>query len=232
MKWLVIFDNVSDASILKQYWPDVSRGSVIVTCRSPEIARQFSKKRLHVDSFDPSVGSEFLLSLAVEHYPPRMREAELAAVISEAVGNHPLALDMIGCHMRSCGKSMEHFIRDHPNFERDFIFRPDLVCGLESANEGLVSDVFALNSGNVIPMDSHSRLLICMLAFLDPDGAPLDLFTGHTRETMLVILISFHLRHSFFTDTVEGSVTGQTMPKTFATWMRSSRIRLRIHTCE
>lgn len=113
-------------------------------------------------------------------------DTRIATFIADAVGNHPLALNMIGCHVRRCGKSMQHFIRDNPTFERDFLFRRDRKLGAEYITERTVGDVFARSVGeiNMLPAQSPARTLLSLLAFLDPDGTPLSVFTGHTVEAM------------------------------------------------
>lgn len=180
----MILDNVSNPGLLQDFWSVFSRGSVIITCRSPETATLYPKNKVLVDSFTIDTASNFVLFLVGNKDNPSERDRELAVAISKAVGNHPLALTMVGSYIRRCGKSMRHFILENPHFERAFMFHPDLTCGVESANERSVKSALALTFQTALPMESHSRLLICMLAFLDPDGAPLEIFRGHTKEAM------------------------------------------------
>jgi len=185
IEWLIVFDNVSDRSILDEYWRVASKGSAIVTCRSPEIASLYAKTKLEVDCLGPQEGPEFLLSLCRRNPYWDEREFGLATAVSRVVGNHPLTLNMIGCHLRQCGKSLEHFLRDNPTFERDLVIRQDPLVRPENAHERSVSDIFALNAKGTTSLDGPPRLLVNMLAFLDPDGVPLDLFTSHSRDAML-----------------------------------------------
>ena len=184
IEWLIVFDNVSDRSILDGYWKVASKGSVIVTCRSPEIASLYATAKLEVECFGCQEGPGFLLSLCKRNSYWNEREFGLATTVSRIVGNHPLTLNMIGCHLRQCGKSLEHFLRDNPNFERDLVIRQDSLVRPESAHERSVSDIFALNANGTTPLDGPCRVLVNMLAFLDPDGVPLDLFTSHSRDAM------------------------------------------------
>lgn len=186
MDWLIVFDNASDPSLVEKYWPHASGGSVIVTCRNPEIAERFSRMRFKVESFDQDNARKFLFSVLGSNGPHTAQDISIVEKIAEAVGNHPLALNLVGSHIRCCGKTLGDFVREHPDFERNFIFRQDLQLGREGNNERSVSDAFALNSGpgGLYPLNEDARLLMNMLAFLDPDGAPLELFMHHTKEAM------------------------------------------------
>lgn len=192
-KWLVIFDNVTDATALGSYWPHAAAGSVIITCKSPQIAKEFSNSsqhRIHLEPFSTSVATSFVLHVADEgNNNPTAKDRHLATQIAKAVGNHPLALHMVGCRIRRCGRSLSSFIQNHPAFERDLLFRTDIAHGLESTNQQSISEIFAMNIGSKVciqPMESSAKLLIGMLAFLDPDGGPFSLFTGNTKKRMYV----------------------------------------------
>ncbi|CAM1508137.1 Fc.00g049850.m01.CDS01 [Cosmosporella sp. VM-42] len=174
IRWLVIFDNApSDPRLLESYWPQAAKGSIIVTCRSPEIANRFAVDRvgrIHVEPFDTKAATQFLLSLIDKECDPSHEEMMLALKISKSVGNHPLALDMIGCHIRRYGKSLVSFVHDHPTIERDFLFRSDLKVWTENAYQSFVDDALAMNLGTAVT--GH-------------DGIPLSLFTDNSRENML-----------------------------------------------
>lgn len=190
VRWLLVFDNVSNMSLLESYWPQASKGSIIITCRSAEIANRFASEKLSnilVDPFTTSVASRFLLSLVDKNLSHSPEEELLALKVSESVGNHPLALDIIGCYLRKCGKSLTTFAREHPTFERDFLFQPGLAEWTENSYQRSISNAWTMNlsaAGLDQSLDAGSTLLIQMLAFLDEDGAPLSLLTNNKRDEM------------------------------------------------
>lgn len=186
-KWLVIFDNVEDASIVEPCWARTSAGAILVTCRNGETARQVSTRRngipltVEVEPFSLLPAAEFLLTgLGIS--PPSRGDEKAAIHIARCVGHHPLALDLIGGYIRRCGLTMEQFTRQYPTPERDVLFHESSVANLW--------DMYLGDNGESgRGLDANAKLLIQMLALLDGDGAPLFLFTNMVREDMQVILV-------------------------------------------
>ncbi|KAK2593350.1 hypothetical protein QQS21_008960 [Conoideocrella luteorostrata] len=189
-KWLLIFDNVENLSLLDSYWPKAGKGSIIITCRSPEIGKRFCHEelgRVQVSPFNRGVASDFLLSLIDKQHCATDEEARVALNISDSVGRHPLALDMVGCYVRRCGYSLVRFIQQHPSFEQDLLFRDNLRVWSENMYQRFFNN--SLGLGSTVynhALDPFSECLVQMLAFLDADGVPLDFFRNNSKESMLL----------------------------------------------
>lgn len=189
-RWLLIFDNVDDSSHVEPYLPQATKGSVIMTSKRADIAYRFASSplaRILLEPFSIETGSRFLLSLVKEAAVPSRDDTELACKVSRAVGNHPLALDLLGSYMRKCNKSLRRFIQEHPTYDRAFIFQPGLAQWTENAYLRFVSNTWAMSlSAGDTRFDSSARLLIQMLAFLDADDVPVSLIKENDGTKMQV----------------------------------------------
>lgn len=133
-------------------------------------------------------GTQLLLKITDTH-ESNLREKAAAKLITDALGHLPLALDLVGNYVKGLGKSLSSFWREHPHFETDFLFNPDLTTWTPAHFEESISRIWALHiypnfqdtSGH---LDAKSYWLINMVAFLDRDGVPLSLFQNATREAM------------------------------------------------
>ncbi|OTA96823.1 hypothetical protein M434DRAFT_27437 [Hypoxylon sp. CO27-5] len=189
--WLMIFDNVEELALLQTYWPQGSNGSIIITTTSKSIARYYAEghQTIPVEPFNGETGTHMLLKLTGMD-ESAIEERNTANLIADALGNLPLALDLVGNYVLSLGKSLSSFWREYPRFETDFLFNPNLVRWTPTHFEESISRIWALHlyPNSLITnghLNANSRRLINMLAFLDKDGTPLSLFQAATPEAML-----------------------------------------------
>lgn len=177
---------------MNSFWPRAGKGSIIITCKSPEIAKQFSHNkvgRIQIKPFSAQVASNFLLSLIDKDHSATEEELQLALDISTSVGYHPLALDMVGCYIRRCGYSLVRFLEQHPSFETDLLFRDNLTVWSANIYQRFVDNALHLGLGSAVyscALDPSSECLLQMMAFLDVDGIPVEFFTQNSKEAMSV----------------------------------------------
>ncbi|KAK0732169.1 hypothetical protein B0H67DRAFT_475065 [Lasiosphaeris hirsuta] len=174
-KWLLIFDNVTDSSVVSSNWPRTSRGAVLVTCKSWAIASRFSSMAgrktaaVSVDVFEPRAATMFLLSF-LDTEAPTPADEKLASRIAQSVKYHPLALKMVGSYIRRRQNTLAAFLQEHPDFERDFLFHPALEESIDEKDLRHQSTIANVWAKSVQCLDTNTRLLIDMLALLDEDG--------------------------------------------------------------
>ncbi|KAI2462929.1 hypothetical protein F4781DRAFT_441392 [Annulohypoxylon bovei var. microspora] len=190
-KWLIIFDNVEDSTLLQPYWPLESSGSIIITTTNENVARPYvgNDRAIVMEPFSVETGTQLLLKVTNTD-ESNLEEKMAAELITDALGNLPLALDLVANYTRSLGKPLSSFWREHPHFETDFLFNPELTTWTPPHFEESISRIWALhiypNTQNPSGLlDVKSCGLINMLAFLDKDGVPLSLFQDTTPEAML-----------------------------------------------
>lgn len=109
---------------------------------------------------------------------------EIAArSISAALGNLPLALDVIGSYIASTGVRIHHFLQNHPRFQQDFIFsNTSQHRWTAQTYQRPINATFTMK---IKDMDESAQLLMDLLAVLDPSGVPTELFEGRETESKL-----------------------------------------------
>ena len=195
VRWLIIYDNIQDCKILEQYWPRATKGAIIMTSRNPGIARHFTnvQARIEVLPFSLPDGESFLLSLLQDNENRHSSEEdrEAASKISLAIGNLPLALNLVGSYILSTGMSSRRFLDTNRHFERNFLFNEATHLWDTQSYQNSINTTWIINTsppGSKPVLDNNTLSLIQMLAFLDGDGVPLSLFLAKERDDMSVFL--------------------------------------------
>ena len=199
VRWLIIYDNIQDCKILEQYWPRATKGAIIMTSRNPGVARHFANvpARIEVLPFSLHDGESFLLSLLQDNENRNSSEEdrETASKISQAVGNLPLALSLVGSYISSTGMSSRRFLDTNRHFERNFLFNEATRLWDTQSYQNSINTTWIINTsppGSKPVLDNDTLSLIQMLAFLDGDGVPLSLFSAKERDDMSVLLKSIN----------------------------------------
>lgn len=181
---MLIFDNAEDPALLDAYWPKGANGSIIVTTRNPDIARLFAISRIELGPFNKTESREFLVKLVYSEDAEQVDFNESASnaadQIASALGHLPLALDLVGSYAAATGMTLPRFLEVHCEFDRRFIFQGSTSLHWDAqAYQRSLNNTFTFN---LEFMDPISRLLIDIVAFLDPDGVPTTLFHPRLPE--------------------------------------------------
>lgn len=93
----MICDNVEDPTPLRDYWPQTVNGSVMLTTAKQVVAHRFTGVQgiIEMEPFSGETGTELLLKVAAVDATDS-NERKAAKLISDALGNLPLALDLEG----------------------------------------------------------------------------------------------------------------------------------------
>jgi hypothetical protein len=178
-RWLLVFDNVEDPGLLDAYWPKGAHGSIIVTTRNPDVQR-YAMSKIELGPFNETESREFLLKLVYNENAEQVDHSNAADQIATTLGHLPLALDLVGSYAAAAGMTLPRFLEVHSKFDRKFIFQdPTNLCWDAKAYQRSLNNTFTFNFDY---MDPVSRLLIDIVAFLDPDGVPTALFHPKSRE--------------------------------------------------
>lgn len=109
--WLLIFDNVEEIALVKNFIPAITRGHILLTTRAKAMGR--IAQRIELEKMQPDEGALFLLRWANIIAPnATLNEASAsdrtkAREISEIMDGLPLALDQAGAYIEetACGLS-------------------------------------------------------------------------------------------------------------------------------
>lgn len=159
--WLLIFDNADDLEVLRQAWPGDSRGSVLITTRDFDTARNPAPAGFHVQTFDDDTGSEMLLNL-VGLDANVASNREKAKAIANTLGGLPLALSQIGGFISQRKLPLQDFI---PLYERN-------AAKIDSRRTGVTNYDHTLSTVwemSLSKLSGDSLKLLNLFAFFEPD---------------------------------------------------------------
>ncbi|EUC45997.1 hypothetical protein COCMIDRAFT_25875 [Bipolaris oryzae ATCC 44560] len=168
--FLMVFDNADDPSILMDFCPASTYGSIIITSRNPFTQDYLAQHALPVKSFTGDEGSKFLHSMIPSDRPPSAEDEEAILWLTRFFGGLPLALRQVGAYITHLNCSPSHFKQLYEKFPG---FIDDYKPPGALKHEKTVSDVWELSS-RILSEDS--RIILDTMSLLDPDSIPAELF--------------------------------------------------------
>ncbi|HEY7418432.1 MAG TPA: FxSxx-COOH system tetratricopeptide repeat protein, partial [Ktedonobacteraceae bacterium] len=181
-RWLLLFDNVEDLSLLQEYIPEGNQGHILLTTRQQAVSGEI--RRISIDEMDPETGGYFLLKrakkieadAALDTVPAE--EMLQAKVLSAMLGGLPLALDQAGGFIErtrcSLSRYMQLYEKEHARLLAEHGFPGDTTKYAET-----VATTWSLSFERVAQAEEVGPAaadLLRMCAFLAADSIPLRLF--------------------------------------------------------
>ena len=113
-KWLIVFDNADDPTILSDFWPSEGYGSVLVTSRDPMAKSQFffGEAGIEFESLSIPDAAEFLKRLTRKEDQQNSEEASQA--IARRLDGLSLAIAQIAAIIRRRNLLLVEFSRTLP----------------------------------------------------------------------------------------------------------------------
>ena len=179
--WLLVFDNMEDVSDLSRYFPLSCKGtsSVIMTTQNAQtypVTKDFLK--LDIRSFGVEDGSKLLFKY-LERQAIDESEQQAAEEISKFVEGLPLAIAAIGGYINQSRSQVQGFLE---NLKRSSKVWTASAVGPTKQYDKTLRSVFNIAFGEV---PQRTREFLNILAFLDPDCIPEQIFTAHFKEPVL-----------------------------------------------
>ncbi|OPB46038.1 hypothetical protein A0O28_0061580 [Trichoderma guizhouense] len=160
-KWLVVYDNVEDDSLLEPYWPKSSHGTAIITTRNHNLMHKFATSGLEITSWDAKTGSEFLLFLLKDNIGRDIQSERLSAVeLAEKLGGHALGISHMAGLIQRKSCTIAEFMRIY----------------LEDPKRLHKSELQAVWDASFGTLERNSRAFLGVASFLVPDNTAQDLF--------------------------------------------------------
>src|SRR5499427_142241 len=163
--WLVILDDLGDASALEGLWPHGPQGRVMVTSRRPDTAvRAYRPRAIEVGPFSPRESLAYLSSKL--HADPDQWIGALD--LAGDLGHLPIALAQAAALMADTGLDCrEYRARIADRMQR-------LAGGAVGAYPSIVASTWALATefAEQIPPAGLARPALPLVAMLDPNGIP------------------------------------------------------------
>ncbi|KAG4441818.1 hypothetical protein IFR05_002682 [Cadophora sp. M221] len=189
-KWLLIFDNVENAKIMKSYWPPPgTSGAVLITSRLyHNFIKEECREGATIKPFDPKQSWELLLELLGGKWKQLDQEEKIPD--SEVVAAKSMVKDLEGLALAIVQTSV--LIRDasvggmniavmYEMFKARRKALPERQSTPRSPSERSLD---ALWDMIFRPLTTNARLLMGVLAWLSPDAVPMRLFLPTNQSAL------------------------------------------------
>lgn len=179
-RWLLIFDNVEGVRELSPFLPTVANAtsSIILTTQMSDcnpVTEVF--QRFPLQSFKEADASKLLFK-CLGREPADKDEEEDAREVSEVVGGLPLAIAAIGGYIQQSDLTIQEFLE---NVKRSSNVWEASAVGPAERYDKTLETVFNI-ALSPQELGELPRMFINVLAFLNPDGIPEDIFTAHFKN--------------------------------------------------
>jgi len=174
--WLLILDNMEDLSILGDFIPAGSKGSVLLTTRT-QSTRTFAH-HISLEQMEPDEGALLLLRRAVRIECDAPLEAAshidrtMAREISRIMGGLPLALDQAGAYIEETACSLSDYLERYQKRRATLLNLRDFRGGISTTHPQSVTTTFTLTFDLVEHTNPVAADLLRLCVFLQPDAIP------------------------------------------------------------
>ncbi|KJR86769.1 uncharacterized protein SPSK_02194 [Sporothrix schenckii 1099-18] len=108
-KWLLIFDNVDEITMLDPFWPAGPHGSILITSRDPLTKTDLATRGVDVPPMS-EVECVLMLCTEVDELPTKPATKEAALALVRPVGRLPLAIAQCAARIRRTDTSIEEYM--------------------------------------------------------------------------------------------------------------------------
>lgn len=191
VRWLIVFDNVDDPDVLRDFWPHNASGHVLITSKDPLATSPFyTNDGVSLAEFDREETSDFLIRLTGRENDDedKMLSLEFAA----RLGGIPLAIVTMAGVITRRNITLAEFLKEYQDGESHAIlFDTKLSHHLAHGYERTIASAYGLDNLE------HGRDLLDVLSFFDPDGIPENIIVENRAQT---IMGTFPLSNQEYTD--------------------------------
>ncbi len=168
-RWLLIFDNADDISLVHEYLPQWGNGSILLTTRANAVGSLAAS--LEVEKMGLREGTQLLLHRAQRH-GDLSEEGKEATNVVMALDGLPLALDQAGAYIEETGCDFSTYLQLYQDRRKVLLDRRGKqVIGYPDS----VATTWSLSFQKVEQANIAAAELLRLCAFLSPDRIPDEL---------------------------------------------------------
>jgi tetratricopeptide (TPR) repeat protein len=169
-RWLLIFDNADDISLLREYLPQRGNGSILLTTRADAVGSLAAS--IEVETMGFIEGTHLLLRRAQRFANTSDEEINQAGNIVVALDHFPLALDQAGAYIEETQCSFVEYLNIYQNHREALLaWRGAQATGYPNS----VATTWSLSFQHVEQASPAAADLLRLCAFLSPDRIPEEL---------------------------------------------------------
>ena len=176
-RWLLIFDNMDDLALARQFLPSAGPGHIIFTTRAHAVE---GFARLEIAQMDVETGALLLLRRA-ELLPlhtllskASRQDHDLACSISHKLDGLPLALDQAGAYIKETPSTLARYLNLYQQRSADLL----RIRGADNQEyPHSIATTWSLSFEKVAQVNPATTDFLTFCAFLAPDAIPETIFT-------------------------------------------------------
>jgi tetratricopeptide (TPR) repeat protein/DNA-binding XRE family transcriptional regulator len=177
--WLLIFDNVDDLQVVKEFLPERGNGAILITTRLHAVGNHMRKIELDKLSLEESM--QFLLgrsSAGESQEQPTLPEAERQAAeqLCLLLDGLPLALDQAAAYIEERGCSLAEYVELYQQQRAAFLQRRNQIDPEDYPDS--VATTWLLSFQRIEAQYPAAAELLRLCAFLAPDTLPEEMLTA------------------------------------------------------
>ncbi|HLZ58518.1 MAG TPA: tetratricopeptide repeat protein [Ktedonosporobacter sp.] len=177
-RWLLVFDNAEDLSLVREFLPHHIHGHVLITTRQ-QASGPFTQ-RFVVNTMDHSEGALLLLrrakylgmTVSLEEADQTMRAEALG--LSRDLGGLPLVIDQAGAYVEEVPETLERYRGLYQERQQRLLVRRGRGSGDHPQS---VLTTLSLSFDHIQQESRASADLLRLCAFLAPEEIPEEIFT-------------------------------------------------------
>ncbi|HEY1350385.1 MAG TPA: NB-ARC domain-containing protein [Ktedonobacteraceae bacterium] len=186
--WLLIWDNLGNLELLRQFLPPTRQGSILLTMRSRTLEPTI--QTLEVLPMSLNEGERFLFLRAKGLAGPARREPanqplkgtpgeyRAAEELATLMGGLPLALDQVGAYINETGRNLADYLQRYQRQQRQLLNRR----GVLGDHPCSVTTTFIQMFQRIQQDYPAAADILSLCAFLYPDAIPEEIFTQSVRD--------------------------------------------------
>lgn len=169
-RWLLIFDNVDDISLIQEYLPKQGNGSILLTTRANAVGSLAMSIEVEAMSF--MEGTHLLLRRARRLAQASDEEINEAGNIVVALDHFPLSLDQAGAYIDETGCSFADYLQIYQKHRQELLARRGKQA---TGYPDSVATTWSLSFQKIEQANPAAAELLRLCAMLAPDHIPEEL---------------------------------------------------------
>ena len=177
-RWLMVFDNADDLSVLEDYWPKTGRGAVLITSRDPVAKTSLYTESRGVDLEKLTLDANVHLLRSLTKQTTDDDQGKSLRMIAEMLDGLPLGIEQMSSIIRQLRVSYSDFWNIYEKERsRLYAMTPQRK---EKGYQHNLATVWSLQN-----LSEGSETFLQILSTLDPDFVPETIFIQHLDEVKL-----------------------------------------------
>jgi tetratricopeptide (TPR) repeat protein len=172
-RWLLIFDNADELSLVRNLFPQGGKGCLLLTTRAGAVGAL--AKPIEVENMGLIEGQTLLLRRAQRLEQASEEEQNEAVNLVIALDAFPLALDQAGAYIEETRCSLADYLQMYQTCRKDLLARRGCQA---TEYPAAVATTWSLSFQKVEQANPAAADLLRLCAFLAPDLIPEDLLRG------------------------------------------------------